>query len=113
MSKSNSYVRVDENGVYRVGTTHVMLDSVVAAFRQGHSAETIRQEYPALNLEAVYGSIAFYLANTVEVDAYLTRQNEVWESARTRAEATPSAVVERLRKHKMAEANKAFAHYRW
>jgi hypothetical protein len=57
MSEEKAYVRVDENGVYRVGMTRVMLDSVVAAFRQGHSAETIRQQYPALTLEEVYGSI--------------------------------------------------------
>ncbi len=104
MGKKKSYVRVDENGVYRVGETHVMLDSVVAAFRQGHSAETIQQEYPALDLETVYGSIAFYLGNATEVDGYLLRQNEVWATAQAKAEAAPSAVVERLRKHKMADA---------
>ncbi|MSU78671.1 MAG: DUF433 domain-containing protein [Gemmataceae bacterium] len=104
MSQKNAYVRVDENGVYRVGATRVMLDSVVAAFRQGHSAETIRQEYPALSLEFVYGSIAYYLANTTEVDDYLLRQDEVWAKARANAEAMPSAVIERLRKHKMADA---------
>ncbi len=63
MSEETVYVRIDENGVYRVGTTRVMLDSVVAAFHQGHSAETIKQQYPALTLEEVYGSIAYYLAH--------------------------------------------------
>ena len=43
MSETKSYVRLDENGVLRVGAGRVMLDSVVAAFQQGHSAETIRQ----------------------------------------------------------------------
>jgi len=56
MSKNKSYVRIDTDNVYRVGATRVMLDSVVAAFHQGHSAETIRQQYPALTLEEVYGS---------------------------------------------------------
>ena len=40
-----------------------MLDSVVAAFHQGHSAETIAQQYPALSLEEIYGAITYYLAN--------------------------------------------------
>jgi uncharacterized protein (DUF433 family) len=97
MSENNSYVRVDENGVYRVGTTRVMLDSVVAAFRQGHSAETIKQQFPALSLEEVYGSIAYYLAHAAEIDAYLQRQDAVWEELRSRSEEQPSAVVERLR----------------
>src|SRR5438067_2413142 len=97
MSAGSIYVRLDEDGVYRVGATRVMLDSVVAAFRQGHSAETIKQQFPALSLEEVYGSIAYYLAHTVEVDAYLQRQEAVWEEWRARSEEQPSPVVERLR----------------
>ena len=72
------YVRTDEHGVMRVGETRVMLDSVVAAFEQGHSPETIQQQYPALSLEQVYGAVAYYLANRGEVDQYLERQGEVW-----------------------------------
>jgi uncharacterized protein (DUF433 family) len=97
MNQPKSYVRIDDHGVYRVGDTRVMLDSVVAAFHQGHSPETIQQQYPALSLEAVYGSIAYYLAHASEVDAYLKRQDAEWEKARARAEAKSSAVVERLR----------------
>src|SRR5437868_14560687 len=97
MTESKAYVRIDEHGVYRVADTRVMLDSVVAAFHQGHSPETIQQQYPALNLEDVYGSIAFYLHNAADVDAYLKRQDAEWEKARTRAESKSSTVVERLR----------------
>ena len=63
MSATTSYVRVDPHGVHRVADTRVMLDSVVAAFHQGNSPETIQQQYPALSLEEVCGSIAYYLAN--------------------------------------------------
>jgi uncharacterized protein (DUF433 family) len=59
MSQTKSYIRVDEHGVYRVPHTRVMLDSVVAPFRQGHSPETIQQPYSTVNFEAVYGSIAY------------------------------------------------------
>jgi uncharacterized protein (DUF433 family) len=97
MGQEKSYVRVDKGGVYRVGASRVMLDSVVAAFRQGHSPETIKQQYPALSLEEVYGSIAYYLAHVGEVDAYLRRQDAVWEQWRARSEEQPSAVAERLR----------------
>src|SRR5262245_23186847 len=97
MSEQKSYVRVDENGVYRVGETSVMLDSVVAAFHQGHSPETIRQQYPALTLEEVYGSLAYYLAHAAEVDAYLMRQDAIWQQWRNRSEQQRSPVVERLR----------------
>jgi uncharacterized protein (DUF433 family) len=97
MGENKCYVRVDESGVLRVGGSRVMLDSVVAAFSQGHSPETIRQQYPALSLEEVYGSIAYYLGHLDEVHAYLRRQGEVWQTWRARSEERPSPVVERLR----------------
>ncbi len=97
MNQQETYVRIDEHGIYRVVGTRVMLASVLAAFHQGHSPETIQQQYPALSLESVYGSIAYYLAHASEVDAYLKRQDAEWDKARTRAEAKSSAVVERLR----------------
>ncbi len=40
------YVTLDADGVMRVAQTRVMRDSVVAAFEEGHSAETIQQQYP-------------------------------------------------------------------
>ena len=98
MSTSKTYVRQDEQGVLRVGDTRVMLDSVVAAFHQGHSAETIAQQYPALSLEEVYGAIAYYLANQDDVDQYLRRQDEVWKQWREKANAVTSPVVQRLRR---------------
>lgn len=100
MQRGKHYVRVDEHGVMRVGTSRVMLDSVVAGYRQGHSAETLQQQYPALSLEEVYGAIAFYLANQSEVDEYLKRQDRVWEQAREKAEKQPSSVLQPLRKLK-------------
>jgi uncharacterized protein (DUF433 family) len=57
------------NGGYYVASTRVSLDSLVYSFKSGDSPETIRQNFPSLTLEQVYGAIAFYLANTEEVDA--------------------------------------------
>jgi uncharacterized protein (DUF433 family) len=107
MSAEPRYVRLDEHGVYRVGQTRVMLDSVVAAFHQGHSPETIKQQYPALTLEEVYGSITYYLGHLAEVDAYLKRQDAVWAQGKARSEAQPGSVVERLRALKKAGALEA------
>ncbi len=97
MTEAKTYVRLDEHGVYRVADTRVMLDSVVAAFRQGHSPESIRQQYPSLSLEQVYGSIAFYLSNQDAVNAYLARQEALWQEWKARSNAQKSPVVERLR----------------
>lgn len=97
MIDSRNYVRADEHGVLRIGSTRVSLDSVAYAFQQGHFPDTIREQYPALSLEEVYGAIAFYLANRAEVDQYLDRQERQWADLRQQAEQTPSPVVERLR----------------
>jgi uncharacterized protein (DUF433 family) len=97
MADSKNYVRVDENGVMRIANTRVMLDSVVAAFEQGHSPETIRQQYPALSLEEVYGALTYYLAHHQEVTEYLRRQGGLWDQWRARSEGQRSPVVERLR----------------
>jgi len=97
MQALRSYVRVDEYGVMRVGQSRVMLDSIVASFEQGYSAETIQQQYPALSLEEVYGAIAWYLAHIDEVSQYLKRQQAVWTQWREQAARQPSLVVQRLR----------------
>jgi hypothetical protein len=84
-----------------------MLDSVVAAFEQGHSAETIRQQYPAVSLEEVYGASTYYLAHVQEVQDYLRRQGRVWDQWRGKAEVRPSPVLERLRAMRHTEVPEA------
>ena len=56
------------NGGYYVAGTRISLDSVVAYFNNGESAETIWQNFPSLTLDQVYGAIAFYLSHRDEVD---------------------------------------------
>lgn len=97
MAKAENYVRLDEHNTMRVGKTRVMLDSVVIAFQQGHSPETIQQEYPALTLEEVYGAVAYYLANQADVDRYLKRQAQFWNDLREKFAQASNPVVQRLR----------------
>jgi uncharacterized protein (DUF433 family) len=97
MQSAKSYVEIDAHGVMRVGSSRVMLDSIIASFEQGYSPETIQQQYPALSLEEVYGAIAWSLANAEEVSRYLERQNAVWQQWRTKAVAQSGSVVQRLR----------------
>lgn len=106
MNETNSYVREDEHGVLRIGETRVMFDSLAAAFDQGHSPEMIREQYPSLSLEAVYGAITWYLAHRDEAKAYLEQQDRAWAEARAKAEQQPAPVVERLRTLRETEAAK-------
>ena len=60
-------------GGYGVVGTRVSLDSIVYAFLSGQTAESIAQSFPVLTLEHVHASIAFYLANRPDMDAYLEK----------------------------------------
>jgi len=78
MNSSKRYVEPDSQGVLRVGSLGVSLDSVVIAFQKGHSPETIQQLYPAISLEEVYGAVVYYLADNDLNDAIVvgTRRRE-------------------------------------
>jgi uncharacterized protein (DUF433 family) len=91
-------VVTDADGVMRIGSTRVTLDTLVAAFREGATAEAIAQQYPSLSLADVYTAIGYYLRHQGEVDAYLQRRDH--EAAQVRQENekrfTPVGVRDRL-----------------
>jgi uncharacterized protein (DUF433 family) len=62
---------VDADGVVRVGSTRVTLDTVIEAFREGMTAEAIVEQYPSLQLAEVYSVIGYYLRHQAKIDAYL------------------------------------------
>lgn len=100
---SNEYV-TKINGAYRIKGTRVSLDSVVYAWHNGLSPESILDDFPALTLERIYGAIAFYLAHQNEIDAYL-RQGEVeYEALRQKhleqLQATKPQLYQKLVTHK-------------
>lgn len=68
------------NDAYWIEGTRISLDSVVYAFRDGVSPESIVQSFPVLTLEQVYGAIAFYLANQTAIDAYLAAEEAAFEA---------------------------------
>ena len=66
---------------YWVAGTRVSLDSLVDAFREGHTAESPSQFFPVLTLEQVDDAMAYDLANREGVDASL-RQQEAYVAQR-------------------------------
>ena len=91
-------LQVDADGVVRVGGTRVTLDSVVAAFSSGATAEQIVQQFPTLELADVYAAIAYYLRSPEEVERYLETQHERAAETRAANEAKfdPQGVRDRL-----------------
>lgn len=88
----------DADGVVRVGRTRVTLDTVVAAFQDGATAEEIVQQYPSLQLADVYAVIGYYLRKQPEVDAYLRQRQQQADEIRRQNEARfdPAGVRDRL-----------------
>jgi len=81
-----------------VGKTRVTLDTVVAAFQEGATAEEIIYQYPALELADVYSVIGYFLRQRSEVEAYLQDRRQKADNVRRQNENRfgPQGVRERL-----------------
>ncbi|HXB74241.1 MAG TPA: DUF433 domain-containing protein [Candidatus Acidoferrales bacterium] len=78
MARSAEYVE-RRNGGYYVKGTRVSLDSIAYSFKDGESPETIRQSFPSLTLEQVYGAVTFCLGHQADVDANIRKGEEELE----------------------------------
>ncbi len=97
----NEYARMVE-GACRVGNTRVSLDSLIYLFREGMSAESMAESYPALTLEQVHGALAFYLANQKEIDDYLAKGQRDAESQHRQSRRTNAELIAKLRRARNA-----------
>ena len=88
----------DAHGVLRIGNTRVTLDTVLAAFADGATAEEIVKQYSSLHLADVYSVLGYYLRHTAEVDVYLQQRHQQRETVRQQNETRfdPHGVRERL-----------------
>ena len=77
-------LREDETGAIRVGNTRVLLETVIRAFQDGASPETIINRYSTLSLSNVYSTIGYYLRHQDVVEAYLSQREELAESVHQR-----------------------------
>jgi len=72
------------DGIMLVRGTRITLDSVVAAFGYGATAEEIAQQYPSASLADIYQVIGYYLRHSTELEAYFAqRQRTIAETRRT------------------------------
>jgi len=91
-------LQANKDGVILVGKTRVTLDTVVAVFNQGATAEEIVYRYPSLRLADVYAAIAFYLNHQPEVETYLKQRRQQSEEVRAMNQARfdPQGLRDRL-----------------
>jgi uncharacterized protein (DUF433 family) len=97
----NDYVQIVE-GAYRIGDTRVSLDSLVYLFREGMSAESMVENYPALTLEQVHGALAFYLGNQKEIDRYLAEGQRAAQLQHEQSKQTNAELIAKLQRARNA-----------
>ncbi len=74
----------DETGAIRVGNSRVLLETVIRAFQDGVSPESIVHRYSTLSLSDVYSTIAYYLRHQDSVETYLSQREKLAESVKQR-----------------------------
>jgi len=91
-------IETDADGVIRVGGTRVTLDTLVAAFDAGATAEEIAQQYDSVTLADVYWVIGYYLRHQPKVRAYLAERQKQAAQVREENERRfdPTGIRERL-----------------
>ncbi len=77
-------LEVNADGVVRISGTRVTLDTLIAAFSEGATAEEIAQQYPSVPLANVYSVLGYYLRRPSELQSYLNRRRT--EAERVRVE---------------------------
>jgi len=100
-------IRMDSDGVIRVGGTRVTLDTVIGAYQMRRTADEILESYPSLQLADIHAVISYYLRHRDEVDGYLEGRRRQAEEVRRENEARwPSdGFWERLQARKAQQSN--------
>jgi uncharacterized protein (DUF433 family) len=88
----------DPDGVMRVRGTRVTLETVLAAFAAGATAEEIAQQYPSISLADAYQAIGYGLRHSAELEPYLARRRQESRGTRELNESRwpPDGIRDRL-----------------
>jgi len=74
-------------GIFRVGSSRVLLELVLRAFKDGATPEGIVQSYDTLKLPDVYAVVTRYLADPAPFEEYLKQCDERAEEVRRKIES--------------------------
>ena len=92
----------DESGTVRLTGSRVTIDTLVAAFKKGATAEQIQDSFTSLSLRQIYGAIAYYLDHLDDVEVYLKDRRADAEVIRQQIESQPKYTEfrERIRRRR-------------
>lgn len=80
-------LRIDPSGTIYVGNTRVMLELVIAAYRDGANAEDMVEMFDTLDLGDVHTILGYYLHHKDEVHAYVQERERYADEMWTKIEA--------------------------
>lgn len=103
---TKQYVEQRDRG-YWIEGTRISLDSVVYGFLNGESPESIAHNFPLLELEQVYGGIAFYLANRELIDQYLKEGEAEFEKLQQSLREKNPLLYQKLKAAQIQKQSKA------
>ena len=101
------FLTQDEFGSIRLTGHRVDLAHLLHYYNEGYSPELLWSEYPDVPLALIHKSIAFYLENLRDVDAYLAHFRQEAEARRAQASSGPSLKELRQRMEAMRTAQGA------
>ncbi|MEA5447845.1 DUF433 domain-containing protein [Leptolyngbya sp. CCNP1308] len=97
-------LHADVTGAMRVGHTRVLLETVIRAFQDGASPESIVQRYSTLSLSDVYNTIGYYLRHQDAVETYLKQREQLAEVVQQRL-ASVQPDLSSIRRRLLAQRN--------
>jgi uncharacterized protein (DUF433 family) len=96
MQQAEEYVHY-RDGAWYVARSGVPVYSVIAMWQQGFVPEEILPSFPTLSLQAVYGTILFYLEQREMLDAFFREQDALFAQRQAEAEAKDPAFYAEIR----------------
>lgn len=69
----DEYLDIIGDDDIRIKGHRIGLEHIVQRYHEGYNPEQIAQDFPGLELKAVYVIIGYYLHNQGEVDSYIAR----------------------------------------
>ncbi|HZV07450.1 MAG TPA: DUF433 domain-containing protein [Gemmataceae bacterium] len=98
----------DADDEIRLTGHRIGLYTVVRLYREGKTAEQIAEELESLGQALVYKTLAFYLENQVEVDAYVDTYRKELERQEALYSNSPAAFKMRHLRELLRQADERF-----
>lgn len=96
----------EDHGTLRIGASRLTLDTLLAAYETGSTAEQLADAFPSVTLAEIYSVLGYYLQHKDQIESqYLAPRRQHAVELRRKAEARhdPQEFRERLRARRSAQ----------